>query len=219
MATRPLSAGQGESAANDGPHGQQPPRSVILALSLVFGLCISYLVFATFLQKAVIQVRTLAAAGVVWLLIAAANYVACNRWILPRLETIPNLRNGLALCLVLPAVFLPLLYRTPSYPASPLLRPWTELAIQFNIASANTAPAEFARKAVSLEMADETVNIHDFQPVGDWQILGNNMALLPGTAASLDWMGAVSQTATLTIMPPATLGDMVISWDGSSTAI
>lgn len=191
-----------------------------IAVSLTVGLCLGYLVFVVFLQTPQVQIRSLAGAGIVSLLAGIGSYSLCLRWLFPALGASSQVRSLLAIGLVLPAAFLPSLYRTPAYPASPLLQAWSQITIQFQVSAGSSAPAEMPRNSIRLDLANRNLfNRHGFDASGGWQQSGDVLTLAPGSSGTLEWQGVMPQSPALTIVPPAAEGSIVVVWDGDTSTI
>lgn len=192
---------------------------ILTILSLLIGFCLAYLIFVFFLQTQVVSGSRLALAGALAVLISGINFFASRRWIVKRLVEIGSLRPKLiVLCLILPAIFLPLFYVTPAYPQSPLLRPWTDLAIQFG-PTTDSAGLTITKDDIKLITDQNAVNLDAFLQTGDWQTNANGLSLSPGTTGALQWTHPASQTVSLTILPPPSNSQLVVFWDGSRTTI
>jgi hypothetical protein len=187
-----------------------------MIVSVVVGLAAAFILFVSFLQTPEVSPSRLALAGGLMLGISGVNYVALTKWLSSSLQAIggQRTRRSIALCLILPAIFLPLVYREPSYPVSPLLRAWSDVKIRFVAAPSNAVAAQLPRSAIKLDLGrNRVINRHGFDPNGPWEHIGDTLAITGGSSVSLEWAGQVPQTATLTLIPPAIDGSLTISWD------
>ncbi len=196
---------------------QKSMAGVLVVASLLTGLCSAYLIFVFFLQTPVVSGSRLALAGFLAILISAAAFLAARKWVAAGLlEYSSARRNYLGLCFVLPAIFLPLYYVSPAYPQSPLLRPWTDLAIQFGPAS---DPVTINKDSLKLVLGQEVVGPEAFLPGGEWQSNPNALTLPPGSTGSLEWDNPAPQAVSLTILPPGNDVPLVVYWDGTRTTL
>ncbi|MBI2759287.1 MAG: hypothetical protein HYX49_11490 [Chloroflexi bacterium] len=194
-------------------------RKIFLTTSLLVGLSISFIVFVLFLQTSVVSRGRLIFAAVLFILMAGTHYFIALRWVNPKLHVIYQNEPGvIVVCLILPLLFLPLIYNPPSYPISPLLRNWTDIAIQFESA-ANSQSVRFYASDIKLINEKNAIDVQAFNAVGDWQSTGEVFVLKPGSIASLQWVGTVAQSATLTILAPPTDGLLTVYWDRTKTII
>ncbi|MGE5071972.1 MAG: hypothetical protein ACM3MF_00975 [Anaerolineae bacterium] len=200
-------------------HGNSPLHSGLFVLSLLVGLAAAFLCFALFLQTTAVSRLRLALTLAIFLSVTALHYIASVRWLAPRLSTAAGeMRRAAVAAILLAAVFLPLLYRSPEYPRSPLLRPWSEIAVQFELA-AGSPPVILRADDVRLVMGRDTLDAGSFQRVGAWAVSGGSLSLSPAQTGSLQWTGNVPDTVTLAIQPPAAEGTITVYWDGVRTAL
>jgi len=192
-------------------------KGILFVLSLTLGLGASYIFFLLFLQTPVISYSRLTLIGGLFVLFTCLHYLCCKKWLIGKLKTAGSQKpKTILICLILPALFLPLFYEPPAYPRSPLLRPWTELAIQFKL-PIDSGPARFPEGSVRLVVGKVIIDTQAFQLIGDWQSADGALILPPGSTAALGWAGPAAQTTTLTIFPPSAHGELTIYWDGSRT--
>ncbi len=190
-------------------------RRISITSSVLVGLGISYSIYVLFLQTPVISLSRLAFAFVLFLVFAAANYLFTFYCLKERLTAIlVHKLYAVSLCFLLPLLFLPLFYVPPAYPINPLLRPWTDVAVQYNV-NANSRPLDFSKSDVRLQMGRDVLNAQSFAVVGIWKSTKDTFSLDPGMTASLQWAGAASNAMLLTLQAPAASGTLTVYWDQS----
>lgn len=190
-------------------------RRLSIASSIFGGLGISFGVYILFLQTPVISLSRLAAALAVFAVFAAANYFFASRYLKERLMNILVHKHPvISLCFLLPLLFLPLFYAPPAYPLDPLLRQWTDVAVQYDI-HADSRALDFSKSDVRLQMDKDVLDARSFRAAGIWKSTGDTFSLDPGTAASLRWVGAASESMLLTLQAPAASGTVTVYWDQS----
>ncbi len=197
--------------------GNPAMKSTLLLTSALFGAAAAFLLFALFLQTSVVSTARLLSVLVLFVVVALVHYWLAVNWLAARLIA-DGARRSVGLVLLLLAVFFPFLYRPPAYPLSPLLRPWTDLAVQFDVPSGSPAlslPAE----SVRLVMGKEALNAAAFQLVGPWQTSGSQLRLAAGETGSLRWTGTVPQTTVLSIQPPSGDASLTVYWDNTRSEI
>ncbi len=102
--------------------------------SVLVGLSIGYSAYVLFLQTPVVSWSRLAIGCILLIVFAILNYLFAYYYLKERLATAFARRPYLlSLCLFLPLLFLPLFYIAPAYPVSPLLQPWTDVAVEFDV--------------------------------------------------------------------------------------
>lgn len=204
-------------------HGTHDAREItklrLLLLSLGLGLAVSFLAYAWFLQTPVVSRARLALSLLLFVCVAFAHYLVSRAWVLGK----PSARDSqaascIAAGMILAGVFLPLLVKLPAYPQSPLLRPWTELAVQFALAP-DSPPAIIPENDVKLAVAQETLNATAFVEVGGWERAGTSLRLDPGNTAALQWTDTAPEAVTLSIQPPAVDGTLTVYWDGLRSTV
>ena len=190
-------------------------KSWLLLASALLGTAVAYLVFVLFLQTAVVSPVRLLATLLLLGVVTLAHYWIGIKWLWSRLRD-SSARRVIGTALLLVALFFPQLYRPPAYPLSPVLRPWTDLAVQFEVpsgAASLTLPAD----GVRLVMGKEALTTAAFQLVGPWQASGPVLMLAPGTTASLRWTGTIPEAILLAIEPPSSTATLTVYWDGTRT--
>lgn len=196
----------------------QALRSTFLLLSLVVGAAVAFLVFALFLQTAAVSIVRIGLSIGLLLAISLAHYWSGFKWLLKRLQQPESdVRRALALGLAITAIFLPMLYSAPAYPVSPLLRPWAEVAVQFEV-PASSEPLVLPQKDLRLIMGKEVVDANAFNLVGSWEKTAAGLRLAPGSTGSLQWTGTIADTVTLSLQPPPTNSTLTIYWNNIRTS-
>lgn len=195
---------------------QQKPNDdiifrVAIVSSVLAGLSFAYAAFVLFLQTSVISLSRLAIASVLFIVFAIANYLLVF-YLKARLITFS--KRVISLCFLLPLLFLPLFYTPPAYPIHPLLRQWTDVAVQYDV-NADSRPLTFSKSDVRLQMDKNVLDAQSFRVVGTWKSTGDTFILDPGTGASLHWVGAATDSMLLTLQAPAASGTVTIYWDQS----
>ena len=122
----------------------------------------------------------------------------------------------LSLCLFLPLLFLPLFYTAPAYPVSPLLQPWTDVAVEFDVNPKSQA-ISFSKSDIRLNLNGNALDAESFIPVGIWKSTQDMFRLDPGSSASLHWTDPASGLVTLLIHSPPATGTLTVYWDESRT--
>ncbi len=188
-----------------------------VVVSVLTGLSLAYLVFVLFLQTPVISLSRLGIAFILFIVFGAANYFLAFYFLREKLAAILHYKPYAPwLCLLLPLLFLPLFYSSPSYPIHPLLRPWTEVAVQYKV-DAVSPLLSFSKSDVRLQIDKNVLDAHSFRLVGTWNSADDTFRLEPGATASLQWVGTASETMLLTLQAPAAKGVLTIYWDHSRT--
>jgi hypothetical protein len=194
---------------------QKPEGDVIFRVAIVAsvaaGLGFAYAAFVLFLQTSVISLSRLAVAFALFVVFAIANYFLIFYW---SARLITFRKRVIGLCFLLPLLFLPLFYTPPAYPIHPLLRQWTDVAVQYDV-NADSRPLTFSKSGVRLQMDKNVLDAQSFRVVGTWKSTGDTFILDPGTAASLRWVGAATDTMLLTLQAPAAAGTVTVYWDQS----
>ncbi len=192
---------------------------ILIILSLLIGLSSAFLIFVFFLQTTVVSGSRLALASAAAVLISGLNFWVSQKWVARGLVEVSTLNQKLfVVCVILPAIFLPLYYVTPAYPQSPLLRPWTDLVVQFG-PSTDSGPISLTKDDIKLIMDQDVVNTDAFLQTGDWQSNPNGLSLSPGSTGALQWTNPAGPSISLTILPPSFNGPLVLFWDGSRTTV
>src|SRR5271157_5855880 len=107
-----------------------------IASSILVGLGVAYSAYILFLQTAVVSRSRLAIGCALLIIFATANFFFTYYRLKRRLATtLFEQPYVISLCLLLPLIFLPLFYNAPAYPINPLLQPWMQVAVQFDINS------------------------------------------------------------------------------------
>jgi hypothetical protein len=148
---------------------------------------------------------------------AIVNYLFAYYYLKERLVTAfarrPYIRS---LCLFLPLLFLPLFYTAPAYPVSPLLQPWTDVAVEFDVNPKSQA-ISFSKSDIRLNLNGNALDAESFIPVGIWKSTQDMFRLDPGSSASLHWTDPASGLMTLLIHSPPATGTLTVYWDESRT--
>ncbi len=190
-------------------------RRIPIVSSVLVGLGVSFGVYVLFLQTPVISLSRLAFAFVLFLAFTVVNYFFTLHYLKERLTTVVARKPYIiSLCILLPLLFLPLFYRTPAYPINPLLRQWTDVAVQYDV-HANSHPLDFSKSAVRLQIDKDVLDARSFRVVGIWKSTGDTFSLDPGMSAALQWVGTASASMLLTLQAPAASGTLTIYWDQS----
>ncbi len=192
-------------------------KSRLLLASALFGAAAAFLLFVLFLQTSVVSTAGLAAVLALFVVVFLVHYWIAINLLVDRMRAQGAWRS-VGLVLLLLAVFLPFLYRPPEYPLSPLLRPWTDLAVQFEVPSDSQALA-LLPDSVRLVMGKEALNASAFQLVGPWQTAGSELKLAVGDTGSLHWTGTLPETTVLSIAPPSTDANLTIYWDNTRSVM
>ena len=154
---------------------------------------------------------------VLLIVFAIANYLFTHYYIKEKwLTAFAGKPYIISLCLFLPLLFLPLFYTAPAYPVSPLLQPWTDVAVEFDV-NPKSQPICFSKSDVRLNLNGNPLDAGSFIPVGIWQSAKETFSLDPGSSASLHWTGTAPESATLTIQSPPMIGTLTVYWDQSRT--
>jgi hypothetical protein len=202
---------------NSTPAGNNSSLRVSLASSILAGLSVSYIVYVLFLQTPVISKGRLVIGFVLLAALASANFLFTRSFLKERPVTaFVGKPYTIGLCLLLPFLFLPLLYTVTAYPASPLLQPWTDVAVQFDVNSKSQALV-FSKSDVRLNLNGNPLDAGSFIPAGTWQLTKDRFGLNAGSSASLRWTGAAPEWVTLNIQAPAAIGTLTVYWDQSRT--
>ncbi len=201
-----------------GPIQSDPVYRISLTASILAGLSLSFITFVLFLQTPQISGTRLALAGVVILAFSPANFYLATRILKERLkEVVARWPYAASLCLLVPLLFLPLFYKTPDYPVSPLLQPWTDLAVQYDVQN-GSSPLNFQPPAVRLQMNRTVIDARSFALVGEWKSAKDFFGIDPGNTAALHWVGAASEVMSLMIQAAPANGTLVIYWDQSRSS-
>ena len=200
---------------NSTPAGNNISLRVSIASSVLVGLSASYSVYVLFLQTPVISRGRLVIGCVFLAAFAIANYLFTRSF--PKegwVTAFVGKPYTAGLCLLLPFLFLPLLYTATAYPASPLLQPWTDIAVQFDV-NPKSQVLVFSKSDVRLNLNGNPLDAGSFIPAGVWQLTGDRFGLNAGSSASLRWTGAAPEWVTLNIQAPAAAGTLTVYWDQS----
>ncbi len=190
-------------------------RTRLLLSSALIGAAAAFVLFVLFLQTDAVSLVRLGIAAILFLAITAAHYWLASRWLAK--PGMPIARAA-AFGLLLTAVFLPLLLPPPSFPLSPLLRPWADLAVQFEV-PAGTTPLVLPQNSVKLIMGKDVLGESAFQIVGNWKKTSTGLQLAPGATGSLQWTGTVPDTVTLAMQPPAVDCTLTVYWNNIRTSV
>ncbi|MFZ1042543.1 MAG: hypothetical protein WCA79_11125 [Anaerolineales bacterium] len=185
--------------------------------SVLVGLSIGYSAYVLFLQTPVVSWSRLAIGCILLIVFAILNYLFAYYYLKERLATAFARRPYLlSLCLFLPLLFLPLFYIAPAYPVSPLLQPWTDVAVEFDVNPKSQA-ISFSKSDVRLNLNGNALDAESFIPVGIWKSTQNTFSLDPGSSASLRWTDPAPELMTLIIHFPPAIGTLTVYWDESRT--
>jgi hypothetical protein len=191
---------------------------ISIGSSILVGLSVSYSAYVLFLQTPQISKTDLALAVVLFLAFSSASYLLIRTRLKGRLGAVlVHKTYAVSICFLIPLLFLPLFYISPVYPVSPLLRQWTDLAVQYDI-QADSAPVAFPKASVRLQMNKIVLDAQSFALVGVWKSAKDTFSLDPASTASLHWVGAASDTITLTLLAPPAHGILTVYWDQSRTS-
>jgi len=170
-----------------------------------------------FLQTPVVSWSRLAIGCILLIVFAIVNYLFACYYLKERLVTAFARRPYLlSLCLFLPLLFLPLFYTAPAYPVSPLLQPWTDVAVEFDVNPKSQA-ISFSKSDIRLNLNGNALDAESFIPVGIWKSTQDMFRLDPGSSASLHWTDPASGLVTLLIHSPPATGTLTVYWDESRT--
>ena len=171
-------------------------------VSVLTGLSLAYSVFVLLLQTPVISLSRLGIAFILFIVFGAANYYLAFYLLREKLAAILRYKPYAPwLCLLLPLLFLPLFYSSPAYPIHPLLRPWTEVAVQYKV-DAVSPLLNFSRSDVRLQIDKNVLDAYSFRLVGTWNSGDDTFRLEPGETASLQWVGTASETMLVNASGP-----------------
>ncbi len=185
--------------------------------SILVGLSVSYCAYVLFLQTPIISKSRLAIGCILLVVFAIANYLFADHYLEERLVTAFARRPYiLSLCFFLPLLFLPLLYTAPDYPVSPLLQPWTDVAVEFDVNPKSQA-VSFSKSDIRLNLNGNVLDAESFIPVGIWKSTQDPFRLDPGSSASLHWTDPAPGLVTLIVHSPPATGTLTVYWDESRT--
>ncbi len=191
----------------------------IASLSSIFlGLGAAYAAYVLFLQTPVSSLSRLALAFVLFVAVGGVNFFLVIRILRDKLAVVfAHAPFAASLCFLIPLLFLPFLYRTPDYPLSPLLRPWTDVAVQVQLDTSSN-PFVLPANNLRLQLDKDVINAHSLTAVGAWVISGDQFSLGAGQTASLQWVGGAAETMTLMLEVPPGSGTLTVYWDRSRTS-
>jgi len=190
-------------------------RATSVMFSLLVGFSTAVLVYVAFLQTPILSKGRLLIALGVWLGVAGANHALLLwRWKEKAGALYAHRRRVFALCWLAPLLFLPFFDASPPYPTSPLLRAWSDIAVQFALAPEAQA-IDIGAEAVRLVMDKNVLDARSFERVGNWSAPAGELHLASGRTASLHWAGPIARTATLTIVMPRAQGVLTVYWDAA----
>lgn len=199
------------------PSNDKTFRDVSFLSSLLVGFSMSFLVFILFMQTPVISRLRLAFAAFLFVSSAAAVYFIHFRWLNLRIRNLYLDRPGLLIfVLLVPLLFLPLIYTAPAFPVSPLLRPWTDVAVEFDNNS-DSQSISLPADSVKLANGREIVDAQAFRPVGNWTSRENLFVLNAKDSGSFEKVGPASESVTFTVELPSGIGWSIIYWDRTRT--
>ena len=185
--------------------------------SVLIGLSFAYIIFILFLQTPVLSGSRLVIGCLLSAVLAIANYFFVYYYLSARLiRAFAGKSYILSLCFILPLLFLPLFYTMPAYPVSPLLQPWTDLTVEFDLGSKSQA-ISFSKSDIRLNLNGNPLDAGAFTPVGVWGSAKEPFSLNPGSSAALHWTDPAPESMTLTIQSPPALGTLTVYWDQSRT--
>ena len=189
-------------------------RTRLLVLSAILGAVAAFVLFVLFLQTAAVSLTRLGIAAISFVAISAGHYWLAGKWLVNRNRPV---RRAAAFGLVLTAIFLPLLYPAPPFPLSPLLRPWGDLAVQFEVPS-GSGPLLLPQDGVRLLLDKEVLGASAFNLVGSWKKTPSGLQLATGATGALQWTGTVPDTITLAIQPPSVDCTLTVYWNNIRTS-
>jgi len=185
--------------------------------SVLIGLSFALIVFVLFFQTPVLSGSRLVMGCLSAVVLAAANYFFVRYYLSARLmRAFAGKAYTLSLCFILPLLFLPLFYKAPAYPVTPLLQPWTDLTVEFDLSSKSQA-VSFSKSDIHLNLNGNPLDAGAFTSVGVWRSVKNMFSLDPGSSAALHWTDPATESMTLTIQSPPALGTLTVYWDQSRT--
>jgi hypothetical protein len=185
--------------------------------SILVGLSVAYSAYVLFLQTPNISKSRFAIACILLVVFAIANYLFADYYLEERLVTVFARRPYiLSLCFFLPLLFLPLFYTAPAYPVSPLLQPWTDVAVEFDVNPKSQA-ISFSKSDIRLNLNGNALDAESFIPVGIWKSTQDTFRLDPGSSASLHWTDPAPGLVTLIVHSPPATGTLTVYWDESRT--
>ncbi len=198
-------------------NSNQKVEKFVQRTSIVFcilgGLGMAYGVYVLFLQVPVVSLGRLALAFLLFLVFAAASYFFTSRYLKDRLiAELIHKPYIIVFSFLLPFLFLPLFYIPPDYPVTPLLRQWTDVAVQYEI-DANSRPVDLSKSDLRLQIDREVLDAKSFREVGIWKSAKDTFGLDPGMTASLQWQGTASQSMLLILQSPPANGTLTVYWD------
>jgi hypothetical protein len=185
--------------------------------SVLVGLSVGYSAYVLFLQTPDISKNRLAIGCILLVVFAIANYLFVYYYLKERL--VAAFARGpyiISLSIFLPLLFLPLLYTAPAYPVSPLLQPWTDVAVEFDVNPKSQA-ISFSKSDIRLDLNGNALDAESFIPVGIWKSTQDTFRLDPGSSASLRWTDPAPGLVTLIIHSPPAIGTLTVYWDESRT--
>jgi hypothetical protein len=188
---------------------------MVVVASALIAAAGAFRIYVWFLQTPVISGSRLALAVSAFIFLGVGHYFIAARCMARRQDSVGSLPLACVLiAVVLTAVFLPIFYRAPAFPRSPLLRPWTEIAVQVEL-SPSSIPVLISPDDLKLAAHPDDLNAMAFRPVGDWLESAAGRRAAPGSTVSLHWSGAASSTMELIVQPPpAADGALTVYWDG-----
>jgi hypothetical protein len=185
--------------------------------SILVGLSVAYSAYVLFLQTPNISKSRFAIACILLVVFAIANYLFADYYLEERLVTVFARRPYIhSLCFFLPLLFLPLFYTAPAYPVSPLLQPWTDVAVEFDVNPKSQA-ISFSKSDIRLNLNGNALDAESFIPVGIWKSTQDTFRLDPGSSASLHWTDPAPGLVTLIVHSPPATGTLTVYWDESRT--
>lgn len=193
-------------------------RIRLLVLSALIGAAATFVAFVLLLQTAAVSFARLALAVILLVVTSLIHYWLSLRW-WRQAQTVARARAPRAamIGLALTAIFLPLLCPSTPYPLSPLLRPWADLAVQFEL-PADSPPLVLESKDLRLIIGKEVLDASAFNIVGNWERTTSGLRLGAGSTGSLQWTGTVPETITLSLQPPAVDGTLTVYWNNLRTS-
>ncbi len=190
---------------------------ISMASSILVGLSVAFSAYVLFLQTPVISKGRLAIGCSLFVIFAGANYLFAHYYLNERLvAAFAKTPYIISLCLFLPLLFLPLFYMAPAYPVTPLLQPWTDVAVEFDINPKSQA-ISFSKSDIRLNLNGNELDAGSFIPVGIWKSTQNSFRLDPNSSASLHWADPAPGLMTLIIHSPPATGTLTVYWDESRT--
>jgi hypothetical protein len=190
-------------------------KNTLHILAWLFAFALSFIVFVLFLQTPVISLSRLLVAAFVFVISAIFSLWVLAGWLLPRLEEKKNSQAIALSAFILPALFLPQYFTTPSFPKSPLLREQTDVAMQFKL-SDSSKPLDFPSEDIRLVIGKDVFDLRAFKAESGAE-LADRFTLPAGGSEFFRWQGSVDSLITLNLTIPPAEGTLTVYWDRNRT--